>query len=64
MCDAVEEYAKEYAKEKVAETAAETEKQSAAELFKNGASLELVLKSMKRLDKETIEGIYHEVTGR
>ena len=64
MCDAVEEYAKEYAKEKVAETAAETEKQSAAELFKNGASLELVLKSMKRLDKETIEGIYREVTGR
>jgi len=56
MCDAVEAYA--------AEKAIEVEKQSAAEFFKNGASLELVLKSMKTLDKETIEEIYREVTGR
>jgi len=60
MCDAVEAYAREYAVEKVVEA----EKESAAELFKNGVSLELVLKSMKNLDKETIEEIYREVTGQ
>lgn len=56
MCEAVEAYAKKYA--------AETEKQSAIELFKNGASLELVLKSMKLLDEETIQEIYREVMGQ
>jgi len=56
MCDAVEAYA--------AEKAIEVEKQSAAELFKNGVSLEQVLKSMKALDKETIEEIYREVMGQ
>lgn len=61
MCDLVEEYAKQYAAE-VVEKALEAEKQSIAELFKNGASLELVLKSMKTLDKETIQEIYREVT--
>ena len=60
MCDAVEAYAREYAAEK----AVEADKKCAAEFFKNGASLELVLKSLKTLDKETIEEIYHEVTGQ
>jgi len=60
MCDAVEAYVREYAAEK----AAETEKHCATELFKNGVSLELVLKSMSMLDKETIEEIYREVMGQ
>lgn len=56
MCDAVEAYA--------VEKVVEAEKESAAEFFKNGVSLEVVLKSMKNLDKETIEEIYREVTGQ
>lgn len=62
MCDLVEEYAKKYAKQYAAEKTVEVEKQSVTELFKNGASLELVLKSMKTLDKDTIQEIYREVT--
>ena len=70
MCEAVEAYAREYAAEVVQraleaekQTTLEAEKQSAAELFKNGVSLEVVLKSMKTLDKETIQTIYREVMG-
>ena len=63
MCEAVEEYAKEYAKEYAAQKAEEVDRQSAAELFKNGVSLEVVLKSMRTLDPETIKKIYQEVMG-
>ena len=45
------------------QNALEAEKQSVAEFFKNGVSLEVVLKSMKTLDKETIQAIYREVMG-
>lgn len=51
------------AERKAAEAAAEAERQNAAELFKNGVSLDVVLKSLKTLDQETIREIYKEVTG-
>lgn len=76
MCEAVEAYAREYAAEaeqraleaeqraaEAAQKATKAEKQTAAELFKNGVSLEVVLKSLKTLDQETIQKIYQEVMG-
>lgn len=66
MCEAVEAYAREYAAEaeqRAEQKVVEAGKQSAAELFKNGVSLEVVLKSLKTLDQETIQEIYREVIG-
>lgn len=54
MVDVVREYAKEYAKEEVLE--------NAKNLFQNGASFELVYKSLKSLTEDELRKVYEECT--
>lgn len=57
MCELIEQYAQERAREAAKEAARET----ARELFYNGASYEIVRKSLKSLTKEELDRIYEEI---
>lgn len=61
MCEAVEKYAREKAKEAVKEArkkAKAAAKSSAALLFQNGVSFDIVAKSIKQLTRKELEKIY------
>lgn len=57
MCEAVEKYAQEKAQEAAKEAKAAA-KISAALLFQNGVSFEIVAKSIKQLTRRELEKIY------
>ena len=59
MCEAVEKYAQDIAKKAAKKAAKATAKSSAALLFQNGVSFEIVAKSIKQLTRRELEKIYH-----
>ena len=68
MCEAVEKYAREKAKEAAQKAAKEAKKEakaaakiSAALLFQNGVSFEIVVKSIRQLTRKELEKIYQGV---
>lgn len=61
MCEIIEKYAEERATKAADEAAKEADRSAACEFLKNGASLEMVLKSLKRLTEEEIASIYKDV---
>lgn len=61
MCEAVEKYAQEKAKEAVKKARKEAKaaaKRSAALLFQNGVSFDIVAKSIRQLTRKELEKIY------
>lgn len=54
MCELVEEYAKKYAEEEVKKAVSETEIKTALNMLKNGASVELVVKSLPSLSEQFV----------
>lgn len=61
MCKAIEEMIQSTAKETAKKTAKETAEITAKNFFKNGADLQLVIKSVPVLTEEEIIAIYNEV---
>lgn len=61
MCELIEQYAQERAEKVSREAAAKVSREAAIELFYNGASYEMVRKSLKNLTKEELDKIYEEI---
>ena len=57
MCELVEEYAKRYAEEEVKKAVGESEIKVAMNLLKNGASIELVVKSLPSLSEQFVRAL-------